>query len=110
MVWLLRSPVLAAVCLLGPATADSWNPLLAGLWWGNIPFLMVAATVAMLRYPASGAFLLLTKVTPGVVTAWFAFRREWRSLAIVVGTTIAIAAVSFVIVALFMREVSRAQT
>jgi Glycosyltransferase family 87 len=41
--------------------------------------------------------VLLTKVTPGVGLLWFVVRREWRSLAIALGTTAAIAAVSIVL-------------
>jgi hypothetical protein len=64
---------------------------------GNIELLMAAAIVAGFRWPAAWSFLLLTKVTPGVGVLWFAFRREWRSLAIALGATVAIAAVSFVL-------------
>ena len=49
------------------------------------------------RYPAAWAFVLLTKVTPGIGLVWFAVRREWRALAVALGATAAIAAVSFVI-------------
>lgn len=62
---------------------------------GNIELLMAAAIVAGFRWPVAWSFLLLTKVTPGVGVLWFAFRREWRSLAIAVGATLAIVAVSF---------------
>jgi hypothetical protein len=97
VVWLI-GPLAAAVLMLGPTVGDSWNPLLSGLWWGNIPFLMVAAVVLLRRVPAVGAFLVLTKVTPGVTLAWFAVRRQWREFAIAVGTTLGIAAISFAIV------------
>jgi hypothetical protein len=49
-----------------------------------------------LRFPATWAALFLTKVTPGVGIVWFAVRREWRSLAIAMGSTAAIVFVSFV--------------
>jgi hypothetical protein len=48
-----------------------------------------------MRYPATWAFVLLTKVTPGVGVLWFAARREWRNLAIALGATALIVAVSF---------------
>ena len=48
-----------------------------------------------LRWPALWAFPLLTKVTPGIGILWFLARREWRNLAIAVGATVVIAAVSF---------------
>ena len=48
------------------------------------------------RYPWTWGFVLLTKVTPGVGLLWFAVRREWRALAIALGVTGAIVAVSLV--------------
>jgi hypothetical protein len=65
---------------------------------GNIEALMALAIVIGFRYPAAWAFMLLTKVTPGVGVVWFAVRREWRSFAIAVGATVLIAGVSFVFV------------
>ena len=49
------------------------------------------------RYPAAWSLILLTKVTPGIGLLWFAVRREWRSLAIALGATAVIAAVSLAI-------------
>jgi hypothetical protein len=63
---------------------------------GNINLLIGLAVVAGFRWPATWSFVLLTKITPGVGLLWFLVRREWRSLAIAVGVTLAIAAVSFV--------------
>ena len=86
------------------AVARSWLPLalLTGfvaleVLRGNIETLMALAIVAGFRWPAAWAFILLTKVTPGVGLLWFVGRRDWRSLAIAVGATLAIAAVSFVL-------------
>ena len=62
---------------------------------GNIETLMALALVAGFRWPAAWAFILLTKVTPGVGLLWFVARREWQSLAIALGATAAIAGVSF---------------
>src|SRR5262249_6067031 len=39
----------------------------------------------------------LTKVTPGIGLVWFAVRREWRALAIALGFTAAVAAISWVL-------------
>lgn len=64
---------------------------------GNVNIPIAAAVVLGLRYPAAWAFVLLTKVTPGVGILWFALRREWRSFAIAVGGTALITAVSFLI-------------
>jgi glycosyl transferase family 87 len=57
---------------------------------GNISLLLAVAIVAGFRWPAAWAFVLLTKVTPGVGLLWFALRGEWRSLAIAVGATFSI--------------------
>ena len=110
--------------LLGPFHGLPW-PIFAGLWtlvltgvlvwlggrWfgyvliipvvaielamGNIHILVAGAIVAGFRWPAAWALILLTKITPGVGLLWFAVRREWRSLAIALGVTAALAAVSF---------------
>lgn len=67
------------------------------LYMGNIEVLLAAAIVIGVRRPAAWAFVLLTKVTPGVGLLWFVVRREWRNLAIALGATAAIAGVSFVL-------------
>jgi hypothetical protein len=68
---------------------------------GNIQMLLAAAIVLSFRkspwWGATWAFVLLTKVTPGVGLLWFAARRQWRRLAIAVGVTCFIAAVTFVL-------------
>ena len=63
---------------------------------GNIHLLMALAVAVSFRFPAAWSFLILTKVTPGIGLLWFAVRREWRSLGIAAGTTLAIALVSYV--------------
>ena len=73
-------------------------PLIAvDLYHGNIHLLIAAAIVIGMRHPAAWSFVLLTKVTPGVGLLWFAVRREWRQLAVALGATAAIVAVTFVI-------------
>jgi hypothetical protein len=64
---------------------------------GNISLLLAAAMVVGFRWPAMWAFVLLTKVTPGIGLLWFAVRREWRSLGIALGATALIVAVSAVL-------------
>jgi hypothetical protein len=64
---------------------------------GNISLLLAVAMVVGFRWPAVWAFVLLTKVTPGIGLLWFAVRREWRSLGIALGATALIAAVSAVL-------------
>jgi len=62
---------------------------------GNVHLLYAAAIVVGFRWPAAWALMFLTKVTPGIGILWFLVRREWRQLAIALGVTAAIAAVSF---------------
>jgi hypothetical protein len=57
---------------------------------------MAAAIALGFRYPATWAFVLLTKVLPGVGLLWFAVRREWRPLGIALGVTAGLVAVSLV--------------
>lgn len=64
------------------------------IWGGNIELLIAVAIVLGFRWPATWSFVLLTKITPGVGLLWFALRHEWRSLAIALGATLAILAVS----------------
>jgi len=64
---------------------------------GNIQPLIAAAMLLSFRWPALWAFVLLTKIGPGVGVLWFAFRREWRSFGIAMGATALLAAITFVI-------------
>jgi hypothetical protein len=64
---------------------------------GNVHLLFAAVIVFGFRYPALWALVLLTKVTPGLGLVWFLVRREWRALAVALGVTAGIAAVSFVL-------------
>ena len=86
----LTGPRLLAAGILLPFTAME----IAG---GNVSLLLAVAIVAGFRWPAAWSIVLLTKITPGVGLLWFAVRREWRSLAIALGATAAIALVSFAI-------------
>jgi hypothetical protein len=65
----------------------TFPPVAVELYHGNIHLLIAAAIALGFRYPAAWAFVLLTKVTPGVGLLWFLVRREWRSLAIALGVT-----------------------
>jgi len=68
------------------------------LYHGNIHLLLAAAIVLGFRYPATWAFPLLTKTSCGVGLLWFVVRREWRPLAIALGTTAVIAAAAALLV------------
>lgn len=71
------------------------SPFQTEIRLGNINILLGLAVAVGFRWPATWAFVLLTKVTPGVGLLWFAVRREWRNLGIALGMTLAIVAVSF---------------
>lgn len=64
---------------------------------GNIHLLLAAAMVLGFRWPWTWSLVLLTKITPGIGLLWFVVRGEWRSLAIALGATVAIVAVSFLV-------------
>lgn len=64
---------------------------------GNVSLLLALAIVQGFRHPWTWAFALLTKITPGVGLLWFLLRREWRQLAVALGATAAIAAVSYLL-------------
>jgi hypothetical protein len=72
-------------------------PVPLELYHGNVDLLLAMACVLGFEYPALWSIGLLTKVTPGVCLLWFVVRREWRSLALALGATAAISAVSFAI-------------
>jgi hypothetical protein len=75
----------------------AFPPVALELYHGNVHLLMAAAIALGFRYPAAWAFVLLTKVTPGVGLVWFVVRREWRNLALALGVTAAVIAVSLVV-------------
>ena len=86
--------LLSGPWLFAPAVLFAFMEL-AG---GNISLLLALAMVAGFRWPAAWAFVLLTKVTPGIGLLWFVVRREWRQLGIALGATGAIVGVSFALV------------
>ncbi|MEJ7748593.1 MAG: glycosyltransferase family 87 protein [Candidatus Limnocylindrales bacterium] len=102
--WLAFMAVWAAILLvtLRLLTGHRWFVLgvlaaameIAG---GNISLLLGVAIVAGFRWPAAWAFVLLTKITPGIGLLWFALRREWRSLAMALGATALIVLVSMIL-------------
>ena len=88
LVWLTRRYALLWLAIL---------PVPLELYHANVNLLLATVCVLGLRYPALWSIALLTKVTPGIGLLWFLVRGEWRSLAIALATTAAIAAVSFVV-------------
>lgn len=85
---LLAGPAIGPALLI-PAIAIEINA-------ANINLLIVMAVLLGFRYPWAWAFVILTKITPGIGLLWFAARREWRSLGIALAATVGVAAVSFV--------------
>lgn len=71
-------------------------PVWLELVYGNVGLFLAAVVVLGFRWPAVWAFALLTKITPGVGVLWFLGRREWRSLAVALGVTVAIVGLSLV--------------
>ncbi|HEY7591003.1 MAG TPA: glycosyltransferase family 87 protein [Candidatus Limnocylindrales bacterium] len=82
----------------------AFPPLALELYHANVHLFMAVAIVLGFRWPATWAFLVLTKVTPGIGLLWFAIRREWRSLAIALGVTVGLATLSFVVAPALWRE------
>ena len=87
--WLVRPWPWALLILLLPWTYE--------LFVGQVHLFFAAMIVLGFRWPSLWAFGILTKVTPGIGLLWFLVRREWRPLAIALGTTAAIVALSFAI-------------
>jgi hypothetical protein len=69
-------------------------PVWLELYIGNIHLLLALAIASGFRWPAAWAFVLLTKVTPGIGLLWFAVRREWRALAVATIVTAGVVALS----------------
>jgi hypothetical protein len=99
--WLLLGTATAAWLGLGSIRSVlavfAFPPVALELFHGNIHLLLAAAIWLGFRYPAAWAFVLLTKVTPGVGLLWFVARREWRSLALALGVTGVLVAVSLAV-------------
>lgn len=95
--------LVALVWLAGPFTVFLLVtvPIASEVNAGNIQILLAAAIVLSFRrgrgWPAAWAFVLLTKVTPGIGLLWFVLRRKWRELGWALGVTAVIAAVTFAV-------------
>ena len=79
-------------------------PVALELYHGNVHLLMAAAIALGMRYPAAWAFVVWTKVTPGIGLLWFAARRDWRSLAIGAGATAGVALLSAIVAPHYWNE------
>jgi hypothetical protein len=94
-----RAILLAAVVYMaGPFTLFVLlsNPVGSEINAGNIQILLALAIAWGFRHPWTWSFVVLTKVTPAVGLLWFVVRREWRKLAIALGASAVLAALSVV--------------
>ncbi|MDQ3448726.1 MAG: glycosyltransferase 87 family protein [Chloroflexota bacterium] len=97
--WLWMALSLGSALWLGGSRAVvilALPPVALELYHGNVHLLMAAAIVLGFRHPWAWAFVLLTKITPGIGLLWFAVRREWRPLAIALLATAAVCVASFI--------------
>ena len=78
--------------------AFAFPPVAMELYGLNIHILLAVAVVLGFRHPWTWSFVLLTKPSAGVGLLWFVARREWRELAIALGTTAGICVASFILV------------
>jgi hypothetical protein len=98
--WLWTAVLIATLIWLGwrsTLAILAFPPVALELYHGNVHLLIAAAIVLGFRWPAAWAFVVLTKVTPGVGLIWFAVRREWRRLAIAAGVTGALVVISLLL-------------
>ena len=93
--WLAAS--IAMLIWMRVAWTLAFPPVLADLYWGNVHVFYALVIVLGFRYAAVWALPILTKVVSGIGVLWFAFRLEWRPLGIALGTSAAIAFVSFLL-------------
>ena len=83
-----------------------WQDLMTG----NIHLILAACVVIGFRVPSMWAVVLLTKVTPGIGLVWFAMRREWRAVALAVGSTVGVTLLSFLLAPALWFEWTRVLT
>jgi hypothetical protein len=89
LAFLVGLPLAALLAVVQPPV------LVDELRFANIQLIVTALLAVGLTFAPAWAGILLTKVSPGVGLIWFAARREWRFLATALGTTAALAVVSF---------------
>jgi hypothetical protein len=105
--WLWTGLLVATAIWLGWRYAllvFAFPPVALELYHGNIHLLIAVAVAFGLRYPWTWAFVLVTKVTPGVGLVWFLVRREWRQLGVALGVTATLVVASIVIDGRLWRE------
>ena len=95
--WSLPVLAVSGSALLGFGFDHALANPLTFAFIGNIQSVIALAILLGFRWPAAWAFVLLTKIGPGIGVLWFAARGEWRQFAIAVSATAAVAAVSFIV-------------
>ncbi len=97
--WLWTGMLVATLIWLGwrsSLVVLAFPPVALELYHGNVHLLIAAAIVLGFRWPVTWAFIILTKLTPGIGLVWFAVRREWHKLGIALGVTAALVVVSLI--------------
>ena len=96
--WLLVMAV-CLVALVGPwaVLVAFIPPVLIELHAGNIHLPLALAIGLGLRYPATWAYVLVSKPTLGIGLLWFVVRREWRQLGVALLATAIVTLVSVVL-------------
>ncbi|RYB95497.1 DUF2029 domain-containing protein [Nocardioides oleivorans] len=90
LAWLLRPlPLVLSVPLWLAASQEIVS--------GNVFVPMAIVAVLGMRRPHLWAFVALTKITPALGPVWFAVRGEWSAVVKAAVTTVAVAAVSYVV-------------
>jgi hypothetical protein len=96
--WLL----VMAVCLV--ALTGPWAllivfipPVLIELQAGNIHLPLALAIGLGLRYPATWAYVLVSKPSLGIGLLWFVVRREWRQLGVALLATAVVTLISAIL-------------
>ncbi|MGH2454705.1 MAG: glycosyltransferase family 87 protein [Candidatus Limnocylindria bacterium] len=98
-IW-IAAELVALAWLLTPAgalVALAFPPILSEVLIGNVHVFMAVALALSIRFPATWLLALLTKPTLGVGIAYYIARRAWRSVAVALGVTLVVVAVSFAI-------------
>lgn len=97
VVWMV-GPVLGLLAFVVPPFLPEYgNSVYASIAEGNPFILTAAAIVVSFRFAPAWAWVLLSKSTAGIGVLWYVVRREWRNLALALGTTAALAGLSFVL-------------
>lgn len=98
--WLLTATSLVLLASIGRRwtfALIALPPVAFELFHGNIHLILAAVIVGAVRRPWLWSVVAVTKVLPAVGLLWYVVRGEWRSLAIAVGTTAALAVGSLVL-------------